>query len=221
MASLFLEIKLTPIVSCFGTEISSLQTRPHSLACYGNYDGFSGSAPRQSVSPEVINWHWLTPLLWANVHWLVQCTLECHWNVACWPSVHWDTTGRPSEYCSVHWYTTGKIKLILPHTGMPLAKLLLLQPTSEHHWREYNSPSTHQARIVKHSGIHASLKWQYDWTSSSKCTGLCKFSFYRSLMHTSSAFQTCEDFNFTLCKPWIWAQLYICVFGVVVQMKFV
>ena len=58
---------------------------------------------------------WL-PLPWANVHWLVQCTLECHWNATGWPSVHWDTTGWPSEY---------------------------LQGTLEHHWKNLVETAPH------------------------------------------------------------------------------
>ena len=53
--------------------------------------------------PGLFQSHWgnhmtTIPLPWANVHWLVQCTLECHCSATGWPSVHWDTTGRPSKY---------------------------------------------------------------------------------------------------------------------------
>ena len=85
---------------------------------------------------------WLTlPLPWANIHWLVQCTLECHWNATGWPSVHWHTTVRPSEY--VHWNATGKTKLKQPHTGMPLEKLSWIRPTLGCHWRNSNFCSIH------------------------------------------------------------------------------
>ena len=43
---------------------------------------------------------------------------------------------------------------------------------------------------------------------------------YCSAMDTSSALNTCEYFNITLCMPLIWAPLYsFCVFGVASQMK--
>ena len=60
---------------------------------------------------------------------------------------------------------------------MPLGKLWLLQPALEHHWRDCNSPHT-QVHMNKHSGIHASLKWQDGGTTSRKWSALCKFSFY-------------------------------------------
>ena len=50
---------------------------------------------------------WNSPLPWASVHWLVQCTLECHWNA----------TGDPV------------------YTGTPLEKLSWNNPTLECHWR--------------------------------------------------------------------------------------
>ena len=78
-----------------------------------------------------------TPLPWASLHWLIQCTLECHWNATGWPSVHWNITGRPSEYlqgtlehhwknlveAAPHWNATRETKLNPPHTGKPLEKL--------------------------------------------------------------------------------------------------
>ena len=105
-----------------------------------------------------------------------------------WSSVHWNAIGMPLVHpvcigiplgnpASTGRNNTGKTCLKLSHTGMPMEKLWLLQPTLDHHWKDCNSPHT-QAHIVKQSSTHASLKWQDGRTPSSKWTGLCKFSFY-------------------------------------------
>ena len=81
----------------------------------------------------------MLPLPWASVHCLVQCTLECHRLTQCTLGYHWATQSIPAGY-----------------TGTPLEKLSrncptlechwrnswLLQPTMDHHWRDYNSPHT-------------------------------------------------------------------------------
>ena len=134
-----------------------------------------------------------SPLPWASVHWLVQCTLECHCNATGLPSVHWDTTGRPNEYLqgtlehhwknlvetAPHWNATGETWLKPHHTGMPLEKLYLLQPTLEHHRRDCDRPHTPQhIKLSMQGSIHASVKWQDGGTPVSKWTGLCIFSLY-------------------------------------------
>ena len=63
------------------------------------------------------------PLIWANVHWLVQ-----H-NANGWPCVHWETIGQPSEYLqgtlehqwknlfetALHWNATRETDYCSPH----------------------------------------------------------------------------------------------------------
>ena len=91
------------------------------------------------------------PLLWASVHWLVQCTLECHWNTPGGPSVHWDTTGPPSEYLqgtlehhwnnlvesAPRWDATWETVTFTAYTGTPLEGL----------WQPTHAPTY----IVKHA----------------------------------------------------------------------
>ena len=98
------------------------------------------------------------------------------------------------DYCSLHWNTTGGTITPPPPPPPP------------------PPPHTHtQVHIVMQGSIHASLKWQNGGTTSSKWTGLCKFSFYCSAMDTSSVLQTCEYFNITMCMPWLLAPLYFFV----------
>ena len=110
-----------------------------------------------------------------------------------WSSVHWNVMGMPLDgpvyagislgdppnTCRVHWNRSGKTYLKLFHTGMPLEKLWLLQPTLEHHWRD--CPRSLSIQLL--------------------------FWVYCSAVHSSSALQPCEYFNITLCMLWIWAPL--------------
>ena len=81
-----------------------------------------------------------TPLPWATVHWLVQCTLESHWNATGWPSVLWDTIGQPIEYFKAHWNTTWNYS------------------TLESHWRNSDYCSLHWdttgGTIIAHTQTH-------------------------------------------------------------------
>ena len=146
-----------------------------------------------------------------------------------WASVHWNATGIPLvDSLGYHWATK---RVLACYTGTPPAKLSWNCPTLECRWRSSDYCGLHwnttegtvrahthtQAHIVKQSSIHASLKWQDGGTTSSKWTGLCKFSFYLgvycSAIDISSLLQTCGYFNFTLCMLWIWSPLwlfYIC-----------
>ena len=63
--------------------------------------------------------------------------LECHWLTPVYTGI---SLGDTANACRVHWNTTRKTLLKLSHTGMPLEKLWLLQPTLEHHWRDCSSP---------------------------------------------------------------------------------
>ena len=151
-----------------------------------------------------------------------------------WSSVHWKATGVPlvdpvytgiplDDPANIAGYTATPLEkktyLKLPHTGMPLEELWLLQPTLEHRWKDYNS--THQAHMVTQSSIHASLKWQDDETLNSKCTGLCKFSFYltfTALQCISVLLVKCVSTSTSLCACLGYEHHYsFCVFGAAVQ----
>ena len=155
------------------------------------------------------------PLSWASVHWLVEC----------------NATGMP---------LVGPVYTVIPlgdpgstawYTGAPLEKLSWNCPTLECNWTLYDycdiaadigtaleglyQPPHTQAHIVKQSSIHASLKWQDDGTSS-KWTGLCRFSFcleYTALHYIPVLLsKRVEYFSITLCMPWIWAPLCFFVY---------
>ena len=82
-------------------------------------------------------WKTSTPLSWASVHWLVQCTLECQWVTQCTLGYHWAThrilvgyTGTPLEklsWNSPHSNATGETLTFAAYTGTPLEGLW--QPT--------------------------------------------------------------------------------------------
>ena len=87
-----------------------------------------------------------SPLPWAGVHWLVQCTLECHWLTQCTLGYHlltqkilvWYTRrqlekldwycltlGRhwiKSNYCNLHKNTTCGTVTALTHPGTELSR---------------------------------------------------------------------------------------------------
>ena len=160
----------------------------------------------------------VSPLPWASVHCLVQCTLECNWNTTGWPSVHWDgiPLGDPVNSAG--------------YTGTPLKKLSWNCPTLECHWRDSdwrnNTGGTVTATTLSLPPPHTPTpptptppspppSRDIGGIPSSKQTGLCKFSFtYCSTMDISSALQTCEYCNITLYMPWKWGPLQIlCIWG--------
>ena len=99
-----------------------------------------------------------------------------------WSNVPWKATGMPLVDPVYTGITLGDLANTAGYTKTPLEKLSWNCPTLECHWRNtiggtVTSTCT-QAQIVKQSSIHASLKWQDGGTSSSKWTGLCKFTFY-------------------------------------------
>ena len=155
-------------------------------------------------------------------HWLVQCTLECHWNATGWPSVHCDTTGWPSEYLQGtlehHW----KNLVETAHNEMPLEKLTFAAYTEtplEGLWQPTQAPTP----IVKHAQKHPYQFEMTRWRDTSKQVDRSLYIqplLYCSAIDASSALNTCEYFNITLCMSLIWASLqFYCVFGVASQMK--
>ena len=137
--------------------------------------------------------------------------------------VHWNATGMPLIDLVYTGIPMGASANIAGYTGTPLEKLSWNCPALECHRRfdhcslhwnttggTITAPHTPQAHIVKQSSIHASLNDKM--AGHQAASGhVCIFSFflgvYCSAMAISSALQTCEYFNITLCMPWIWAPL--------------
>ena len=145
-------------------------------------------------------------------HWLTQCTLEYHW------ATHWilaGYTGIPLEKLSwnnptlechwrnlvesaPHWEATGKTLTFAAYTGTPLEGL--------------SQPTHTLAHIVKYAEQRRCQFEMTRWRDTSKQVDRSLYiqpliGVYCSAMDTSSALNTCEYFNITMCMPLIWAPL--------------
>ena len=149
---------------------------------------------------------------------LSQCTLagpmytgmplECHWLTQCTLGHHWATqqilaryTGTPLEklsWKSPHWNAIGETLTFAAYTGTPLEGL----------WQPTHAP-TH---IVKHAELHLCQFEMTRWRDTGKQVDRSLYiqsllGVYCPAVDTSSALNTCEYFNVTLCMPLIWAPL--------------
>ena len=97
-------------------------------------------------------------------HWLTQCTLRYHWATQQIEQGSLEHHWKNLIEIAPHWNATGVTLTIAAYTGTPLEGMQQITHTQLH--------------IVKQSSIRASWKRQDGGTSSSKWTGLCKFSFY-------------------------------------------
>ena len=128
------------------------------------------------------------------------CTCRVHWNTTgkTWNSptleCHWRNLVESAPY----WGATGETLTFAAYTGTPLEGL----------WQPIHSP-TH---IVKHAEYHPCQFEMTRWRDTSKQVDRSLYiqhllGVYCSAMDTSSALNTCEYFNITLCMPLIWAPL--------------
>ena len=111
-------------------------------------------------------------------------TLECHWRNLVESAPHWDATGETLTFAA--------------YTGTPLEGL----------WQ----PTHAQTHIVKHAEWHPCQFEMTRWRNTSKQVDRSLYiqpllGVYCSAMDASSALNTCEYFNNTLCMPLIWAPL--------------
>ena len=124
------------------------------------------------------------PLPWANVQWLVQCTLQCHWHATDWLSVDCVTTGRPSEY---------------------------LQGTLGHHWKNLIETTSHWnatgAALLQPTLALYSLSGKTSYRKISWSLEAARFGFklYQSLSNlagTSAALLPRSLSNFRAIRTW-------------------
>ena len=149
---------------------------------------------------------------------LSQCTLagpvytgmplECHWLTQCTLGHHWKNLVETAP----HWNATGQTLLNPPHTGMPLEKLLTFAAYTGTPLEGLWQPTHAQTHIVKHAEWHPCQFEMTRWRDTSKQVDRSLYiqpllGVYCSAMDASSALNTCEYFNNTLCMPLIWAPL--------------
>ena len=159
-----------------------------------------------------------------------------------WSSVHWNATGMTldpvytgiplgdqAHTCRVHWNTTGKtwnsptlechwrnLVETAPHwdtTGETLTFIACTRTPLERLWQPTHAP-TH---IVKHAEYHPCQFEMTRWRDTSKQIDRSLYiqpllGVYCSAMDTSSALNTCEYFNITLCMPLISTPLWFFVY---------
>ena len=145
-------------------------------------------------------------------HWLTQCTLGYHWTTQRilagytetpleklnWNSPTLEYHWRNLVESDPHWDATGETLTFTAYTGTPLEGL----------WQPTHTP-TH---IVKHAEQHPCHFEMTRWRDTSKQVDRSLYiqpllGVYISAMDASSALNTCEYFNITLCMPLIWAPL--------------
>ena len=146
--------------------------------------------------------------------------LECHWHSQCTLGYHWATQ-----------------RILVGYNGTPLEKLSWNSPTLECHWRNLVETAPHwhatgetfaaytgtpleglwqpthaPTHIVNHAEQHPCQFEMTRWRNTSKQVDRSLYiqpllGVYCSAMDTSSALNTCEYFNITLCMPLIWVPL--------------
>ena len=163
------------------------------------------------------NWNTLEDH-WSHTHTLSQCTLagpvytgmslECHWLTQCTLEYHWATQRILAGYTgtrlgklswnSPHWNATGETLTFAGYTGTPREGL--------------SQPTQAPTHIVKLAEWHPCQFEMTRWRDTSKQVYQSLYiqpllGVYCSAMDTSSALNTCEYFNITLCMSLIWASL--------------
>ena len=145
-------------------------------------------------------------------HWFTQCTLWYHWAtqriLAGYTGTPLEKLGSNSPTLECHWRNlvetapnwdaTGETLTFAAYTGTPLEAL----------WQPTHAP-TH---IVKHAVEHPCQFEMTRWRDTSKQVDRSLYiqpllGVYCSAMDISSALNTCEYFNITLCMPLVWAPL--------------
>ena len=107
-------------------------------------------------------------------------TLECHWRNLVESAPHWDATGETLTFAA--------------YTGTPLEGL----------WQPTDAPT----RIVKHPCQFEMTRSRYTSKQVDRSLYIQPLlGVYCSAMDASSALNTCQYFNITLCMPLIWAPL--------------